>query len=408
MATTGYRMPNTNNAGFQFTNSQGAIYIQSRWVHVVKSSVSPVSDSFLYVHDGGTPASPGDEGNWARAPSGPSTDLAAIDTRTSGGHCSIVKFNSGSRIGILSGHGSSEQWTTVDIDGSGYWTKDNVALNVSSAAADKHAAPVSDTDGDIFTGFGLSTVMTSQWWDDAGNAWSTTGVMDSDAMTLSGGDYMISGMWRATIGGVACVCVAFCTNQNGGADVIRFAYRADSAALDAAWTTETLPGTWDCDSHVALACGPVSGETNSVCVVTAKRKSGSPVYRQWRRSPAGTWTNDTDEGVGSSTRVKLAFDATNGEVYMVSGAASGLKYKKSSAASTLSWGSEQTACENVTATGGGTDCGVPNHPVTSDTGLLLTQTIAGQVWWNVLPIAGAGGPILPIYHQHYENLRAAQ
>jgi hypothetical protein len=192
---------------------------------------------------------------------------------------------------------------------------------------------------------------------------------------------------RAVICGVNCVFVAYSyrTNPTTKAGEWRFAYRPDSAALNTAWTQETIDTGQTCDDHVAVASLVQAGNTNSTIVVVAKDDLDDLVT--WTRNAAGTWSSAV-KVVGTFTRPHVVLDRSNERAYLIytngSGNAQQMSYRTSSLP-TLSWSSASDYLDS-----GAADLNnalVPNHTVTATMGLMLgaTQMSVG-VWWNKLTI----------------------
>jgi hypothetical protein len=351
------------------------------------------SDFFLWEYDGSTPTNPGDAGGWAK--------IRQIEDRDTGiPDCFWDEANQ--KLHVLSWHATAKY--SVFAYASGAWTGTVIAAATGETVGGTHSTMPSGAYA-VETAIGagtqriwvayydnaflLKTRVRTNGSDDPANTWQQDATIEGAAP--SGTEQNRVAMCKAVIGGVDCICCfySFCEDSGTAAGEWRFAYRAESAALGSAWTTELVDDTQAVDDHATVASVVLAGDTNATILAVGKDHNNDILV--WKRSAVGVWSS-VSKITGTFTRPRIAIDRTNEKAYIVytnDGVDDEQINYVVSPINALSWSAAANVLEVATATLN--DAILPNHNVTSISNLLIgaTQSLVG-VWWAFLDIPAAG------------------
>ena len=368
----------------------------SKWWMVTQTASADVAnnrdDFHLYLWDGTTPGSPGSAGGFALANASSNGDAdgkVQIDDRDTGlpdlwwdeanQKLHVHSWHSTPKYGVLTYSSALNNWAVG-------WVPPLSSGGQSSGVAGTMPSGgfAVDSNGVVWCVFYATLTLQTRYL--SGGTWTAGPTIESVAIITRGDSRVAVG--TATIGGVASVYCAYSYSTGvGGVGEWRFAYRADSAALGAAWTQETIDTTQQIDDHISVASVVQSGNSNSTIVVIGKDDANDILG--WTRNASGTWAAVVKVAT-TITRPRAVIDASNEVVYVFFTNGSGdddtINYV-TSPLPTLSWSAAAIAIDNGTAVADLNDAITPNHTCTYLTDLMMgcTQNSIG-VWWKLFDL----------------------
>lgn len=194
------------------------------------------------------------------------------------------------------------------------------------------------------------------------------------------------------------------SDEGGSVNEWRWAARLDSAGKTDAWSdTKIYDAVTSVDDHSCCVADIEDGESNST--VWWVGKDQNDVYIGRLDPSTGSWSTYTLLQ-SSGSQGKVALDITNGDAYFTVGDTTGLSsftklqyYKVTSALSKT--GPTDLFTDASPASGDWGTHSVPSHGVDSDMNLVLLGAYtasSGYEYFNVIAIAGGGGPAATIHN----------
>ena len=321
MATTGYVIH--ANAKTSGTSGRSKLfYTDGIWWAVVRDTAD--NDAKLWKSDGIIPASPGDTGGWAKAALGATGDVEFADKSSHKGnvfydpankklHSFYIKNNSVSPEPEYNRHGYDD----INDD----WDKD-FDEEVPDVAAEGsqydgfHTGIAADSNGVAWIAhYDFAANKIEVEYRELSGSWTAgADIRDTGDGTEPPSADSALAIFPWNNAGTPSIGVVFVWDGDYG-----FAYRADSAALGAAWTYQLLHDGASAptpDNHLHAIAYDSGVETTSRICVCMKSGSGSDIYATVRNA-SGTWATPVEVGLTSQghTQCSLAVDATNDEMY---------------------------------------------------------------------------------------------
>lgn len=343
-------------------------------------------DYFLYEWDKTTPGSYGSTGGWAKAKGPGGSGTVNFDT-TDSTRLALWFDESTDKLHVLrmraSGADLYDCW--LYQSGTNSWTTSGGVAGESTGATVtgvQYSNIAVDSNGVVWMVYNSGGNFDSQYR--SGGSWSAGPRVAAGGVQTPAMCAFIDSAGDPCIGALVVV---------SGSPSLRWYWRKDSDSAAAAWSYEDLATGGSYDDHVSVQAYVFSGDTASTICTVNKNGVNNQINAYMRRAD-GVWVSATNIFSVDRTRPRVVIDATNKKFYVVAPFVGGaVRSVVSDISSSLSFGSE-TVVVDPDAAGTGQDCGAPQSPVTSTTGLMVFgEATASTPWWNLLTIASAGATV---------------
>lgn len=366
----------------------------SRWLAVAQDTTT--DDWALWDNDGADPAA-GAEGGWSHEVDDLGPANVYVDTRDGASLVNYFDPDTGILHTLSFDHATEryQQWRYNS--GSNDWTHlvTNEDPGINTDTPDGNCCLFTDSNGVPWIVYHDIADLKLKAIYRSGGSWTVTPVViEATASTSAIGALRVDGMRWKDDDAAAAVMVCYSYGVAGG-DKWRAAYRKDSAALTAAWSTEDIETSASIDNHLSAQAVELGADTKSTICIVTKRGSGNVLDFHKRSIGApGSWAK-TAAIRSDSTRPKLCIDKENDEVYVfcgltVAGSNTQVIYRKS-AISTISFGGDVKILEDDGVTTFNANVSVPDKPVDATADLYVLGQNSGNFWWNRVPISAAAG-----------------
>lgn len=388
--------------GYRATAQVGNSFQHTNCTHLFERTASPAavlglfqddtgSDWGLWAKDGADPIS-GAEGGWSlEALSGGGS--VYVDGRNTS-RLDTYWDDANSRLHVLAFHPSVPQYDEWDFNtGTNDWTNSvaNEAPGVPGAAltdvANMRGSIGVDASGVPWIAFYDTTDNLLKVRSRTGGTWGNTVTIEATASTTTGVRIDIN-RWSDDAG-AAGMCILYNWGISGG-DEWRFAYRKDTDAVTASWTTETANNTITDDDHISMQTLKLGADTTST-IVAAIKDVGDEIY-VLKRNSSGTWSA-TSAIRNNATRPGLCLDGENEDVYVfwpdsTGSTGTSVNYRKGDIA-TLTFDAEQKILSLDGVATFSNNLSVQHLPATDASDLYVLSQSGGDVWWNRIEIAAS-------------------